>query len=179
MCRGPHVEVGCCFCSSRWRMMMGMCSLGMVMLVPMEARVAGLWGCICSPDMLWVHTQYFVNSHRTCCNVNIFCLPQVCVSPRFSMLHRWCRQWFKSFQNLKIIFMSFKKIWNFFPYVTMIYPTNLQNINFKYFVFLSIRKWRMCGSQYVHFFKFSVFIAFWHFCVANITRNFTLKIWCL
>jgi hypothetical protein len=33
----------------------------------------------------------------------------------------------------------------------MIYPTKVQNINFKYFVFWATQKWQMCGSEYVYF----------------------------
>jgi hypothetical protein len=33
----------------------------------------------------------------------------------------------------------------------MVYPTNVQNINFKYFVVLAIQKWQVCGSDYVYF----------------------------
>jgi hypothetical protein len=57
----------------------------------------------------------------------------------------------------------------------MIYQTNVQNINFKYFVFF-IHKNDKCVDLSIYIFKSSNLTEFSHFCAAHNKENSTLKI---
>jgi hypothetical protein len=54
------------------------------------------------------------------------------------------------------------------------YPANVQNINFKYFVFRGTKKWQKCISEYT-LLNLQILSDFVIFCVAHNTKNFALR----
>jgi hypothetical protein len=57
----------------------------------------------------------------------------------------------------------------------MIYPTNMKNINFKYFVFRLHKNNKRVDLIECVYFQISNFLVF-YLCVGHNTKNFTLKI---